>query len=528
MKAFNWTRAEGFFKLTSLVARTSELFCVALTFISLGCGQPAPDLSIVTIDSGTISGTMDAGVRVFRGIPYAAPPVGDWRWKPPQPVEPWEGVRECTDFGCSCVHVPYPPDSMWTGPEWGDPAEQSEDCLHLNVWTTASSPQEKLPVMVWIHGGSLKHESGSVGAYGGANLARKGVVAVTINYRLGAFGYLAHPELTRESEHQSSGNYGVLDQIAALEWVQRNIAAFGGDPDRVTIFGESAGSWSVNFLVASPLARGLFHRAIGQSGAGFGPMVHLGEERSGLQSAEQTGVAFAELLGSADGPASLEAMRAAPATEILAKFDEVPGAYVGPVVGGWVFPDEIHTIFEQGRQNRVPVIVGSNADEGSMYAGPDAPATVEDFRLVAKKRYGDFADELLDAYPVTDDSDVRDTFVASVGDAIFTWEMRMWARMTGTVDADAWLYHFTRVPPIAQSDIYGSHHGAEIVYVIGNFHLASFTPEPEDERLAETMSGYWVNFAATGDPNGEGLPEWPAYNLEEEPYMEFGDTIGPG
>jgi para-nitrobenzyl esterase len=499
-----------------------------LILASLGCGQTERDLSVVMIDSGKISGTMDEGVRVFRGIPYAAPPTGDRRWKPPQPVEPWEGVRECTDWGFSCVHVPYPPGSMWTGPEWSDPAEQSEDCLHLNVWTTAQSADDKLPVMVWIHGGSLQHESGSVGAYGGANLARKGVVAVTINYRLGPFGYLAHPELTRESEHRSSGNYGVLDQIAALEWVQRNIAAFGGDPDRVTIFGESAGSWSVNFMVASPLANGLFHRAIGQSGAGFGPMVHLDRERSGRRPAEQTGTEFAAVLGSAEEPASLEAMRAVPAPEILAKFAEVPDAHVGPVVDGWVFPDEIHAIFEQGRQNRAPVIVGSNADEGSMYAGNDAPITVEDFRSFARQRFGDFAEDFLEAYPVDSDSDVRDAFVASVGDAYFTWEMRMWARLTATVDADAWLYRFTRVPPIAESEIYGSHHGAEIVYVIGNFHLASFTPQPEDERLAETMSGYWINFAATGNPNGPGLPEWPAYDIESEAFMEFGDTIQHG
>ena len=528
MAAIDLGRPAGFGAFTNWAGRLNAVFVIALVLIGLGCGQGDRDLSIVTIDSGSISGTMDAGVRVFRGIPYGAPPIDDLRWKPPQPVEPWEGVRQCTKWGFSCVHVPYPSDSLWTGPEWGDPAEQSEDCLHLNVWTTATSADEKRPVMVWIHGGSLKHESGSVGAYGGANLARKGVVAVTINYRLGPFGYLAHPELTRESENQSSGNYGVLDQIAALEWVQRNIAAFGGDPNRVTIFGESAGSWSVNFMVASPLAKGLFHRAIGQSGAGFGPMVHLSTEKSGRRSAEQTGMAFAGVLGSEDEPASLEAMRAVPATEILAKFSEVPGAYVGPNVDGWVFPDEIHTIFEQGRQNRVPVIVGSNADEGSMYAGPNAPATVEDFRLSAQKRYGDFADAFLEAYPVTDDSDVRDTFVAAVGDAFFTWEMRMWARLTATVDADAWLYHFTRVPPIAQSDTLGSHHGAEIVYVIGNFHLASFTPEPEDERLAEMMSGYWVNFATTGDPNGAGLPEWPAYNVEEEPFMEFGDAIRAG
>jgi para-nitrobenzyl esterase len=191
------------------------LICGVLILTIFGCGQTEMDLSVVTIDSGKISGTMDEGVRVFRGIPYAAPPTGDRRWKLPQPVEPWEGVRECTDWGFSCVHVPYPPGSMWTGPEWGDPAEQREDCLHLNVWTTAQSPDKKLPVMVWIHGGSLQHESGSVGAYGGANLARKGVVAVTINYRLGPFGYLAHPELTRDRLRPSSGSRGTSRPSAA-------------------------------------------------------------------------------------------------------------------------------------------------------------------------------------------------------------------------------------------------------------------------------------------------------------------------
>lgn len=505
--------------------KKSVLLAISLLIVLVSCAHDAVD--IVRIDGGLVSGTKDADVRVFRGIPYAAGPVGDLRWRPPQPVEPWEGVRDASAFGFSCVHVPYPPGTFWTGPEWDDRAEQNEECLHLNLWTTAESADERRPVMVWIHGGSLNHESGAVGAYGGANLARKGAVTVTINYRLGPFGYLAHPDLSRESPHGSSGNYGILDQIAALEWVQRNIAAFGGDPDRVTIFGESAGSWSVNFLVASPLAKGLFHRAIGQSGAGFGPMVHLSEDRPGRPAAEWTGEAFAEALGSEDAPASLAAMRAMSAPEILAKFEEVPNARTGPSVDGWVFPDEIQTIFEQGRQNRVPVIVGSNADEGTMYAA-DPPATVDEFRQHAEQRYGDFAGDFLDAYPVTNDSDVRSTFVASVGDAWFTWQMRMWARLTATVGANAWLYHFTHVPPIAQRDVFGSHHGAEIIYVFGNFHLASFVPQAEDERLAETMSNYWVNFATNGDPNGPGLPQWPAYDLETEAYMELGDTIQSG
>ncbi len=506
--------------------KNRALLAIVATLLLASCAPEIGDT--VKIDSGLISGTMDGDVRVFKGIPYAAPPVGDLRWTPPQPVAQWEGVRDCTDFGYSCLYVPYPPGSLWSGPEWDDPAEQSEDCLHLNVWTAAKSPDEKRPVMVWIHGGSLQYESGSVPAYGGVNLARKGVVAVTINYRLGPFGYLAHPELTAESEHGSSGNYGVLDQIAALEWVQRNIAEFGGDPDQVTIFGESAGSWSVNFLVASPLAKGLFHRAIGQSGAGFGPMAHLSEDRSGRRAAEQTGVAFAEVLGSEDAPATLAAMRTVPAEELLAKFREMPGGGAGPNVDGWVFPDDIQTIFEEGRQNPIPVIVGSNADEGTTFVPAKIPTTVDEFRFFAAQQYGDLAGEFLAAYPVAEDSEVRDAFVASVGDAFFTWQMRMWASLTATVDEKAWLYHFTRVPPIAESETYGSYHGAEIVYVIGNFHLASFAPQPEDELLAETISSYWVNFAKTGDPNGEGLPVWPNYNFHTRRYMELGDTIQPG
>jgi para-nitrobenzyl esterase len=492
------------------------------------CAPEVNTDSTVKIDSGLISGTVDGEVRVFRGIPFAAPPVGDLRWRPPQPVEPWQGVRDCKEFGFSCVYVPYPPDSLWTGPEWDDPAEQNEDCLYLNIWTTADSADEKRPVMVWIHGGSLAHESGAVPAYGGANLARKGVVAVTINYRLGPFGFLAHPDLTSESERASSGNYGILDQIAALKWVQRNIAAFGGDPDRITIFGESAGSWSVNFLVATPLADGLFHRAIGQSGASFGPMVHLSEDRHGRLAAEKTGMAFAIAVGSEDEPASLEAMRALPATEVLGRFNELAGSRTGPNVDGWVFPDDVQTIFEQGRQNRVPVIVGSNADEASTYAGPDSPTTVEAFRQYAEQRFGELADELLSAYPVSDDAEVLDSYVATMGDEWFTWQMRTWARLTAKVDANAYLYHFTRVPPIAESDTLGAYHGAEIVYVIGNFHLASFTQQAEDLQLAETMQGYWINFAATGDPNGDGLPEWPAYDIQNEHYIELGDTIRQG
>ena len=483
----------------------------------------------IRIDSGLIRGTTataSSKVQVYRGIPYAAPPIGDLRWKAPGPVKPWKGIRDCREFGSSCLYVPYGAGSLWSGPEWDDLAKQNEDCLYLNVWTTAKSSDEKRPVMVWIHGGGLTRKSGSVPAYGGANLALKGVVSVTINYRLGPFGFMAHPDLSKESAHGSSGNYGVLDQIAALKWVQRNIASFGGDPERITIFGESAGSWSVCFLTATPLAKDLFHRAIGQSGSNFGPMVHLSQDRGQL-AAEKTGIEFAKKIGSKDKPASLKDLRGLPAKEVLSKYGKMPRSHNAPNVDGWVFPDEVAAIYEQGKQNPVNVIVGSNADEGTTFVW-NVPDTIEAFKKYAQDKYGNMADEFLKAYPVNNDSQVRDAYIASVGDDWFTWQMRTWARLMSTVNTKAYQYYFSRVPPIPDNENYGSYHGAEIIYIIGNFHLASFKQQQADKLLAETMSSYLINFAKTGNPNGEGLPEWPAYDNKDEYYMEFGDTIQKG
>ena len=437
----------------------------------------------IRIDSGLICGTIDSvssKIRVYRGIPYAAPPVGDGRWRAPGPVKPWKGVRDCTEFGSSCLYVPYGAGSLWSGPEWDDLAKQNEDCLYLNVWTTAKSPDEKRPVMVWIHGGGLTSESGSVPAYNGANLALKGVISVTINYRLGPFGFMAHPDLSKESKHGSSGNYVVLDQIAALKWVQRNIASFGGDPERVTIFGESAGSWSVCFLTATPLAKGLFHRAIGQSGANFGPMVHLSRDLHGQLAAEKTGIAFAKIAGSKGKPATLKDLRAMPAKEVFSRFKKTPKKHTGPNVDGWVFPDEIVAIYEQGKQNPVNVIVGSNANEGTTFVW-NVPDTIEKFKKHAEDKYGNMAEEFLKVYPVSNDSQVPDAYIASVGDDGFTWEMRTWARLMSTVNTKAYHYYFSRVPPIPGSEKHGSYHGAEIVYVIGNFHLASFKQQKCDK-----------------------------------------------
>jgi para-nitrobenzyl esterase len=474
----------------------------------------------IKVEGGLISGTTADGVRSYKGIPFAAPPVGDLRWKAPQPVVAWEGVRQCDSFGPECPQAPYPAGSIYARP----PQKQSEDCLYLNVWTAAKA-SDKRPVMVWIHGGALTRGSGSNPVYDGTALAKKGVVMVTINYRLGPLGYLAHPELTSESPQHASGNYGVLDQIAALKWVQKNIAAFGGDPTRVTIFGESAGSWSVNVLVASPLARGIFHRAIGESGASFNRIAYLKEDRKGLMSAEKIGVAFAK----AAGADSLNALRAVPAEKIIEVFNNDPEGKkfrTQPNVDGWVLPDEIRNLFAQGKQNDVPVIVGSNANEMTTLTTPDSlPKTLEEYRKRMASQYGEMIKEFDTAYPVNSDADVRAAYLGSLRDVGFTLPMRTWARMTATGHSRAYLYFFSHAPPNPNSKTLGAYHAAEIAYVFNNLSRLNRPFQDADYQLGEAMSGYWVNFATTGDPNGRGLPKWRPYDRANEPYLDFGDTI---
>ncbi|MBI3838034.1 MAG: carboxylesterase family protein [Planctomycetia bacterium] len=476
------------------------------------------------IDSGPISGTRvgsESKVRVYKGIPFAAP-VGKLRWQAPQAVAPWQSVRACNQFSPVCPQSPYPAGSIYTQA----PQPQTEDCLYLNVWTSADNAGEKLPVMVWIHGGALTRGSGSIPFYDGEALARKGVVLVTINYRLGPFGYFAHPALSRESKHGSSGNYGVLDQIAALQWVQRNIAAFGGDPGRVTIFGESAGSWSVCSLVATPLSKGLFHRAIGQSGGCFSAMHYLKEDRNGFSSAEKIGEGLATMLGCDKATDPLEALRGKTVEEVLAAAAKDPAqARTRANVDGWVFPEEIFEIYAAGKQAPVPVIVGSNADEGTSLVGAAVPVNMDGFLTAIRRKYGDLTDRFLKAYPVTSESDLRGAFLHSFRDEWFTWEMRTWARMTHKAQVKAYVYYFSHVPPRPDREKYGAYHAAEIVYAFNNLSKTPWSIQPTDQDLSEVMSDCWVRFATTGDPNGGKLPAWPAYNQEQEPYLEFGDSI---
>jgi para-nitrobenzyl esterase len=462
----------------------------------------------VHVEQGQLSGTVgkNPDVRVYKGIPYAAPPVDELRWKAPQPPASWQGVRQATEFAHPCMQQPYPETSAY----YSKLPPVSEDCLYLNIWTAAKSAQDKLPVMVWIHGGGFTRGAGSTPTYDGENFAGKGVVLVTINYRLGVFGFLALPELTAESVHHSSGMYGMLDQVAALEWVKKNIAQFGGDPKKVTIFGESAGSLAVNFLMASPLAKGLFHRAIAESGGSFGPMRTLAE-------AEKTGTTFAAALGAA----GLKALRAKPAEEVLkAGADQA----ARPPVDGWFLPQDVYTIFAQGKQNDVPLIVGSNADEGTTLAPQGVNTKAAEFTEQARQRYGTEADQYLKLYPASSDQEAVASFYASFRNNM-AWGMHTWARMqTKSGHHPAYRYYFTRRPPGPLSQQQRAYHAAEIAYVFQNF-LGQRPWEDADRKLGATMASYWVNFATTGNPNGKGLPEWPSYAATKEQVMQLGDTV---
>jgi para-nitrobenzyl esterase len=456
----------------------------------------------VRTESGLVQGIpgVNPQITVYKGIPYAEPPVGDLRWRAPKPAAKWDGVRKADHFSATCMQTNYAAGS----PYFHADEPVSEDCLYLNVWTAAKSPSEHRPVMVWIHGGALTRGSGSLPTYDGEALAKKGVVLVTINYRLGVFGFLAHPDLTKESDTHSSGEYGILDQIAALDWVHRNIEAFGGDPKRVTIFGESAGSWSVNTLVATPLAKGLFQRAIGESGAFFAPLPKLAD-------AEKIGQRVTK-------GESIAQLRAKSAAELL----KTSGELARPNVDGWLLPDQVSAIFAAGHQNDVPTLIGSNANEGTAFTPPVVKADA--FQKTAQTRYGDLADAFLKLYPANTDQQAHDASADSMRDQIFGWEMRTWARMQSrTGKGKVFVYYFSRVPPDSFGPKLGAYHASEIAYAFNNEH----SQQDVDKVLADTMSSYWVNFAAHGDPNGKTVPKWPAYNVKTDLAMGLGDRIQP-
>jgi para-nitrobenzyl esterase len=481
----------------------------------------------VRVEQGLLAGAIgsSSSIHVYRGIPFAVPPVGDLRWKAPQPPAAWQGVRQASEFSNACWQTQYPTAAAIYQAKL---PPLSEDCLYLNIWTPAKTAKDRVPVMVWIHGGGFTRGFAGTHSYDGEVLARKGAVIVTINYRLGVFGFFAHPALSAESGHHASGNYALLDQIAALQWVQKNISAFGGDPGRVTIFGESAGSWAVNTLMASPLAKGLFQRAIGESGGSFSPMRTLAD-------AEKEGEKLSASLMTASGAGAkndagqngsskeiLKTLRGKAAEELLKASDSET---VRPMVDGWVLPQDIATIFAQGKQNDVPLIVGYNADEGTTLAPQAANLKAMMFIGGVNQRYGAKADALLKIYPAGSDEQAVTSFYSAYRDQAFGWEMRTWARQATTSGHQpVYLYYFSRRAPGPQSAKLRAFHALEIAYVFGTF-VWPFPWEEADKKLSDAITSYWVNFAATGNPNGGSLTPWPAYNAKDDQALEFGDQI---
>lgn len=461
------------------------------------------EANVVKIDSGEIRGTTSEQaneVRVFRGIPYAASTAGANRWKPPQPVATWDGIRDCTKFGPACPQPAYPKESVY----YRDPEPQSEDCLRLNVWTAAKEANEARPVMVWIHGGALTRGSGAIDIYDGTSLAKKGVVIVTINYRLGPLGFFAHPDLTKESSEHASGNYGFLDQVAALEWVKRNIARFGGDPGCVTIFGESAGAMSVCVMTVSPRSSGLFHRAISESGSAF-------LELPSLTTSEDRGRQLQELVQAK----SLSDLRDVSPEELIKHSEK----RVGPNIDGWCIKEDVLSTFKAGKQHKVPTIVGSNADEMTTLAPLTVrPKTKRALDIQIALLIGN-PKEVERLYPVSSDDDAAKAFLDIAGDATFTMPARSWARLNTKIGAKTYLYHFSHVANATKS--LGAFHASEIAYVFDNLDRLKRDVDEDERALAQVMSTYWTTFAKTGDPNGPGTPEWVPYAESDEPTMVF-------
>jgi len=476
---------------------------VALTMLAAPLAAYARSAELrVKTHSGEVEGKQMGPVRAFLGIPYAAPPVGDLRWKPPMPATKWKGVRQATEFGARCMQSPVFSDMVFRDPGL------SEDCLTLNVWTLAKDAKAKLPVMVWIYGGGFVAGTTSEQRQDGSVLAQQGVVVVSMNYRLGIFGFFVHPQLAAESGRNSAGNYGLLDQVAALQWVQDNIAAFGGDPSNVTIFGESAGSFSVSALMASPLAKGLFQKAIGESGAAFfssglrfEPLAEREEKDSKLASATL-------------GASALPELRAIPAQKLLDAFFKPGGGFdFGPDIDGYFLPQSAAEIFAAGKQNDVPLLAGWNRDEGSSDLAQKP--TLESLKAEAQKDFGDKAEEFLRLYPAKTDAEAVRASEDLAGDRFIAWSAWRWMEaQSKTGKQPMYRYRFDMSLPgdVGEAQL-GAYHSAEIEYVFGQLDSKAHRQwRPEDRRLSLEMQKYWANFARNGNPNGPGLPQWPTYD----------------
>ncbi len=465
----------------------------------------------VNSTGGQLQGVVVDGVASFKGIPFAAPPTGDLRWKAPQPAKAWTGVRKADAYAPGCMQDPAMSKMM------GSSANVGEDCLYLNVWTAAKTAGEKRPVMVWIHGGAFVGGMTGTPMFDGTKFAQKGVVLVSIAYRLGVFGFMAHPELSRESG-KGSGTYGIQDMIAGLRWVKANIAQFGGDPSRVTIFGESAGGIAVGMLSAAPQAKGLFQRAISESGGSFAPpriADGAGMNVAALKLGESAGETFLKKLGAAD----IKAARALPAEQI----QKATGGGMGggssfwPVADGNVLPGDPYELYEKGRFNDTPILVGTNSNEGGLFMrGPSTPAS---FEKQIRSGYGERADVILKAYPHATNAEAARASADVFREFAFAWPTWAWARMQSQKGkGKAFVYYYDHRTPASPD---GANHGAEVSYVFGNFGGPGGPPSPEDLAFSDLIRSYWINFARTGDPNGSGLPQWPAFTEKDQRVMFF-------
>jgi para-nitrobenzyl esterase len=474
----------------------------------------------VRVQQGLLTGTAgrERGITVFKGVPFAAPPVGADRWRAPRPAPSWPGTRAATTFSPSCVQTIVDVKHPWSY-EFMAHGEVSEDCLYLNVWTPARTPGDRLPVFVFIHGGANTEGSGSIPAYDGEGLASKGLVVVTINYRLGIFGFLAHPELTNESPNHTSGNYGLLDQVAAVRWVHDNIAAFGGDATRVTVAGQSAGAQAVHNLTASPLAKGLFQRAIAESGSSVANPNATGRS---LADQAKDGVRFA----TAKHASSLAELRAMSWQAVFAPLP--PGGAPfrwGPVVDGYALPASVAQIFAAGRQNDVVTLTGANADENG--ASPQPTATAGTWAEQARRRYGDDAETFLKLYPAATDADAKAMQNASARDTARV-SMYLWALdRQKTSRTRTYTYFWNHVLPGPEAQIYGAFHTSEVPYALNSLSQADRPFTAVDHHIADVMSSYWANFARTGNPNGPGLPHWPSVSDQPATTMEIGEHTAP-
>lgn len=490
---------------------TSGAMAVAAVAL-MACIAGSAFAQTVRTADGRVRGERSGDVVAYLGVPFAAPPVGELRWREPQPVSPWGGVRSARSFAPACVQqgVSIP----------GEPApETSEDCLYLNIWRPSAGGANR-PVMVWIHGGGYTNGATALPLYWGDRLAAKGVVVVTINYRLGPLGWLAHPELTEESGRGSSGNYGLMDQLAALRWVQHNIEAFGGDPDNVTVFGQSAGAMSISLLMASPQAQGLFDRAIAQSGGVFEP-VQLAPHYL-LANAERDGEAYA----AARGAESLAELRAAPVGHLL----EGAGRVSHPVIEPYVLPRTPYEAYLARSFVDVPLIVGATADEARSLADVGA-VTAENFAAEIQRTWGALPAPLIAAYPFATDSEARAARLAFERDLRFGWDMWAWARLHAqTSTHPVFYYRFAQPTPFPEDGPragWGAAHFSELWYVFDHLDQEEWAWGGADRRVAHEMSRYWANFAASGNPNRSGLPDWPAFTNEAPILLELADQTRP-